>query len=346
MANASTNHARSPFMWRDPVWTAIAACFLLLALFDSDQLIPTLRFSTGALLGTAPFILFAITAVGVLKASGAETLIAKAFVGSELQMIVFAALLGGLSPFCSCEVIPFIAALLVLGIPLSAVMAFWLASPLMDPAMFLITSGTLGWDFAIAKAMAAIGIGTFGGLTTMAFSGSLLLQNPLREAPTKSGCCGGQTPFQGQPLWSFWRVAERRDTFIDTVTSNGVFLFKWLSLAYVLEALMLHYVPASWIAGALGGDGSGHDCTCSACRCASLFERLCRGAFGGCDAHTRHEPRCGDEFHYCRRCHLHSRRRGGLGTGQTQIFLAYLVYAAIGAVCAGVSWQAMSLWLA
>ena len=77
MANASTNHARSPFMWRDPVWTAIAACFLLLALFDSDQLIPTLRFSTGALLGTAPFILFAITAVGVLKAPGAETLIAK-----------------------------------------------------------------------------------------------------------------------------------------------------------------------------------------------------------------------------------------------------------------------------
>ena len=144
MANASTNHARSPFMWRDPVWTTIAACFLLLALFDSDQLIPTLRFSTGALLGTAPFILFAITAVGVLKASGAETLIAKAFVGSKLQMIVFAALLGGLSPFCSCEVIPFIAALLVLGIPLSAVMAFWLASPLMDPAMFLITSGTLG----------------------------------------------------------------------------------------------------------------------------------------------------------------------------------------------------------
>ena len=38
-------------------------------------------------------------------------------------------------------------------------MAFWLASPLMDPAMFLITSGTLGWDFAVAKAMAAIAIG-------------------------------------------------------------------------------------------------------------------------------------------------------------------------------------------
>lgn len=257
MDDASSNHPRSPFLWRDRVWTAIVGCFLLLALFDYDQLIPTLQFSASALLGTAPFILFAITAVGVLKASGAETMIAKAFVGSELRMIVFAALLGGLSPFCSCEVIPFIAALLSLGIPLSAVMAFWLASPLMDPAMFLITSGTLGWDFAVAKAMAAIAIGVFGGLTSMALSGSLLLQNPLRVTPTQSGCCGGQTPFQGQPLWLFWRISERRNTFITTVSSNGVFLFKWLSLAYVLEALMLHYMPADWIAGALGGDSLG-----------------------------------------------------------------------------------------
>ena len=77
MDDASSNHPRSPFLWRDRVWTAIVGCFLLLALFDYDQLIPTLQFSASALLGTAPFILFAITAVGVLKAPGAETLIAK-----------------------------------------------------------------------------------------------------------------------------------------------------------------------------------------------------------------------------------------------------------------------------
>ena len=346
MANALTNHARSPFMWRDPVWTAIAACFLLLALFDSDQLIPTLRFSTGALLGTAPFILFAITAVGVLKASGAETLIAKAFVGSELQMIVFAALLGGLSPFCSCEVIPFIAALLVLGIPLSAVMAFWLASPLMDPAMFLITSGTLGWDFAIAKAMAAIGIGTFGGLTTMAFSGSLLLQNPLREAPTKSGCCGGQTPFQGQPLWSFWRVAERRDTFIDTVTSNGVFLFKWLSLAYVLEALMLHYIPASWIAGALGGNGLGTIALAALVGVPAYLNGYAAVPLVDAMLTQGMSPGAAMSFIIAGGVTCIPAAVAVWALVKPKIFIAYLVYAAIGAVCAGGSWHAMSLWLA
>ena len=88
----------------------------------------TVRFAGSTILGTAPFILFAILTIGGLKASGAETLIAKAFTGNQLGMIVVAALLGGLSPFCSCEVIPFIAAVLMLGTPLSAVMALWLTS--------------------------------------------------------------------------------------------------------------------------------------------------------------------------------------------------------------------------
>ena len=84
----------------------------------------TVRFAGSTILGTAPFILFAILTIGGLKASDAETLIAKAFTGNQLGVIVVVALLGGLSPFCSCEVIPFITALLMLSTPLSAVMAF------------------------------------------------------------------------------------------------------------------------------------------------------------------------------------------------------------------------------
>lgn len=91
-------------------------------------------------------------------------------------MVIMAALLGGLSPFCSCEVIPFIAALLALGAPLGAVMAFWLASPLMDPAMFLITSGTLGWEFAVAKTIAAVSLGIFGGFGMLVLSRSVIFQ--------------------------------------------------------------------------------------------------------------------------------------------------------------------------
>lgn len=241
--------------WRPGAWAVTIAILTALALFDLPQLVPTLVFAGGALAGTAPFIIFAVLAVAYLKASGAETLLARAFEGNPARMIVMAALLGGLSPFCSCEVIPFIAALLAVGAPLGAVMAFWLASPLMDPAMFAITSGTLGWDFALAKTLAAIGIGMFGGFGVMLAANTPLFADPLRERPAVGGCCGVKKPLSGQPQWRFWQEGTRREVFRDTAVDNALFLTKWLTLAYVVEALMLTYVPADWIAGVLGGSG-------------------------------------------------------------------------------------------
>ena len=99
-------------------------------------------------------------------------------------MIAFAAALGGLSPFCSCGVIPLIAALLAMGVPLSAVMAFWLASPVIDPSMFVLTSGVLGFEFAVAKTAAAIGLGLFGDTSPLRFRGRALC--PIRCVPVSA----------------------------------------------------------------------------------------------------------------------------------------------------------------
>jgi uncharacterized membrane protein YraQ (UPF0718 family) len=254
MAETTTSVARR-LPQISKVWLVSAGLLALVALLDWPQFWDTLTFAAGAMAGTAPFILFAVLAVAYMKATGAETLLAKAFEGRETRMIFMAAALGGLSPFCSCEVIQFIAALLALGAPLSAVMAFWLASPLMDPAMFLITAGTLGWDFAIAKTIAAVGLGLLGGFGTRALASSAVFRDPLREKPQVGGCCGVKKPFQGKPLWRFWQEPERVETFRDSGLENALFLLKWLALAYVIEALMIHYVPADMIAGLLGGTG-------------------------------------------------------------------------------------------
>ncbi len=244
--------------WRSlpKAWLVIAAIPLALAAFDPAQLWPTLTFTAEAFGHTAIFIAFAVLAIGYLKASGAEAVVAKAFQGRETRMILLAAVLGGVSPFCSCEVIPFIAALLVAGAPLSAVMAFWLASPLMDPAMFLITSGTLGFEFALAKTLSAIGLGLFGGFMVKAFAATPVFVDPLRLASAGGGCgCG--SPFKGEPVWRFWSEEPRRAVFKETSLENALFLGKWLLLAYLLESLMLTYVPADWIGTFLGGNGIG-----------------------------------------------------------------------------------------
>jgi len=238
----------------DRVVLAILALLIAVAAFDTGNLPAVIRDALASLSGTLPFIAFAVLAVASLKATGAEGLVAQAFRGRELRMIFVAALVGGVAPFCSCEIIPFIAALLALGAPLSAAMALWLASPLMDPAQFAITAGAIGPDFALAKGVAAVAIGVSGGLVVKAFAASPVFADPLKPG-RQGGCCSARRTLGDAPVWRFWREAGRRETFGTTARDNALFLLKWLSLAYVIEALMLAYVPAEAIGGLLGGPG-------------------------------------------------------------------------------------------
>ncbi|MES9963632.1 MAG: permease [Candidatus Sedimenticola sp. 20ELBAFRAG] len=241
-------------------WLLIAVIPLVVLLLDQARLQEVLSIATSALAGTAPFILFAVLSIAYLKATDAESMVAKAFEGRENRMIVLAALFGGLAPFCSCEVIPFVAGLLAVGAPLSAVMAFWLSSPLIDPPALLITAGALGWEFAIGKAVAAVLLGLFGGFGIKLLLRSGAFSSPLK-ANTSSGCssgnCSTSQPFHKKPKWTFWEEQVRRETFRAEAVSNALFLFKWLSLAYLLEALLILYIPASLIGGIVGGEGLG-----------------------------------------------------------------------------------------
>jgi uncharacterized protein len=261
MADATrpTRPARPGFDLRriDRVLIVIAAIPIALLAFDPAQAWPSVAFAAQALGRTAPILLFAVLAIAYVKAASAETLIGRAFSGREVPMILLAALVGGLSPFCSCQVIPFIAALLAVGAPLSAVMAFWLASPLMDPAMFVLTAGVLGLDFAIAKTVFAVAIGMMGGFTVRALAGSAVFADPLKADLAPRTCCGSaRKPFQGRPAWRFWQEPARRTTFARTALENTFFLGKWLTLAYLIESLMLAYVPVEMIAQWLGGSGA------------------------------------------------------------------------------------------
>ena len=240
--------------WRS-VWTLLVAIPLLVAIFDPEQLGSVLSAAAQVLMGTLPYVPIAVVLVAGLKATGAETLVAKAFEGRESRMIVLAAVLGGLAPFCSCEVIPFIAGLLALGAPLSAVMAFWLSSPFIDPPTMIITGSVLGWDFAVGKTLAAVGLALFGGFGTCLLLQSSAFSDPLRSREL-GGCSALVTSgFNGQLVWAFWREPQRLQVFAKEGVHNGIFLIKWLSLAHLLEGLLVTYVPAQLIGGIVGGDG-------------------------------------------------------------------------------------------
>ena len=227
---------------------------LAVAVLDSAQLDAIFGIAAGALGDTAPYIAVAIILIAYLKATGAEAIVAQAFVGRESRMIVLAALFGGLAPFCSCEVIPFIAGLLAVGAPLSAVMAFWLSSPLIDPPSILITAGALGWEFAIGKTVAAVALGLMGGFGIKLLAQQGFFAQPLSGRGVGS-CCSGTSAFEGKPVWRFWSVSVRAKVFLTALGTNGLFLVKWLAFAYLLQALLVSYVPAEAIGGLVGGEG-------------------------------------------------------------------------------------------
>ena len=253
----------------DKVYILVLAVFTTIALLDRPQFFPLAVLTLSNLAHTSMYILFALLLLAGIKATGAEAMVAEIFDGRENRMIILAALVGGLAPFCSCEVIPFIAGLLALGTPLAPIMAFWLSSPLIDPPSLMITAGVLGWKFAVSKAVIAVAIGLMGGFTVKFLTMAGYLTKPLkstREVDTQGGCsldsynpspcCDerGESSYQA-PVWKFWKEPKRIKTFIAEFNSNGLFLLKWMLFAYSLESLMIHYLPAQMIASVVGGEG-------------------------------------------------------------------------------------------
>jgi uncharacterized membrane protein YraQ (UPF0718 family) len=240
----------------DRVVAALGLGLLLLALVDVSQVGPSLVFTGASLLTMAPFLLLAVAFAAFAKASGADQVIARAFSGSPVVAVMGAALMGALSPFCSCGVIPLIAAMLGAGVPLAPVMAFWIASPIMDPEMFVLTAAGIGLGFSVAKTLAAVAMGLVSGFAVLGLQRLGRLRDPLRVSSGCGSCRPGfDTDTPVAVTWRFWREPARRRSFQDEGQRIGWFLGKWLTFAFFLESLMMAYVPTAWIAEAVG-DGN------------------------------------------------------------------------------------------
>lgn len=244
-----------PSLFKDRVLIIVSLALAFMFVLDPAQAFRSLQFVLKAMVHIAPFFLLAVFFTGFAKASGADQRIARVFSGRTAATIVAASLAGALSPFCSCGVIPLVAAMLVSGVPLAPVMAFCISSPVMDPEMFLLTTAGISLNFAAAKTLAAIGMGIMAGSSVHMLQRMGFLSDPLKQS---LGCSCGQPSFDPHAnvnvAWRFWDQPVRRGQFIEETKKNGLFLGKWMAFAFFLESLMIAYVPQSWIAGFAGQD--------------------------------------------------------------------------------------------
>lgn len=117
-----------------------------------------------------PAFLISIGLGVAVRAFKFDRLINRAFNQRIGLAILLAVAVGAFSPFCSCTVVPVISAMLLAGVPLAPVMAFWIASPTMDPEIFALSVATLGWPLAVARLIATLALSLAAGYLTLALT--------------------------------------------------------------------------------------------------------------------------------------------------------------------------------
>ncbi len=262
-----------------------------------------------------PYLLITIPVAVAVQLSGASNYIRRALTARPMLAILLATAVGAFSPFCSCTVIPLVAALLIGGVPLAPVMSFWIASPSMDPEIFFLSVATIGWDLAVwrlaatlvmslgagyitqlavnrhwfgaqilRKRASASGVSTFSireplaagwrklvdwgrqpgpaqGVmaTTSGLPALISLDLPLiNNAAEEPGCSGNTTctiPAKAEaPACGSGCVTPvpfKTKLFRETWAATTL-VVKFVLLAFVLEALIIRFVPAEWISNLLG----------------------------------------------------------------------------------------------
>jgi hypothetical protein len=241
------------------------------------------RFVAGEVWSVLPAFVFSIALGAAIHALQLDGLIRRAVEARIGLAVVLATAVGAFSPLCACTVVPVISGLLHSGVPLAPVMSFWIASPTMDPEKFALTVSILGWPLAVARLVATLLLSLGAGYLTVALVRMGLLTNVLRWSATSratrnrlpvisgasdatgatssccaaavaSSCCAAAAAMPSAPNASFGQRLRQVD-WSSAMREMGIQswrLGRWLLLAFLLESLIVRYVPQASIASVLG----------------------------------------------------------------------------------------------
>jgi uncharacterized membrane protein YraQ (UPF0718 family) len=243
----------------DRVWLASVLVVIAVAAVSPLQGLATTEFLLESWIVVAPFVVLSSLLSAGVAATGLDRRLSAVLKRNVVTATLLAAVFGALSPFCSVSVIPIAAALLAAGVPLAPVMAFWVGSPLIDPEMFVLTAGVIDLPFALARTVTAVMSGLFAGFATLAFQRLSFVAKPLRDnipferLGSVYGSC--RSDDDAAVDWAFWRDPGRRAALWRQAWAIGLFMTKWLTLAFIVESLLIAWIPAEQVATLLGGDG-------------------------------------------------------------------------------------------
>jgi hypothetical protein len=155
---------------------------------------------------------------------------------------VLAALLGVVTPFCSCSAVPLFIGFVAAGVPLGVTFSFLIAAPMVNEIALGLLYGLVGWKVAALYAATGLSIAVAAGWTI----GRLKLEGHIEDWVTQMDAVAGEA-VTAKITWPA-RIRYGWNAVVEIIGR----VWKYILIGIGMGALIHGFVPEAFMARIMG----------------------------------------------------------------------------------------------
>lgn len=155
---------------------------------------------------------------------------------------IVGALLGTVTPFCSCSSIPIFMGFTSAGLPLGVTFSFLISSPMVDLGSLVLLMSIFGWKIAVAYVIVGLVISVIGGTLIEKLHMEDQVADFIKQAKNVN--------IDVETLSSKERRDYAKEQVIQTIKKVAIYIFVGVGIGAIIHNL----IPTHWVESILGGD--------------------------------------------------------------------------------------------
>lgn len=155
---------------------------------------------------------------------------------------IIGALLGTVTPFCSCSSIPLFMGFTTAGLPLGVTFSFLISSPMVDLGSLVLLTSIFGWKIAVSYVIVGLVIAVLGGTIIE----KLHLENQVADFIRNAKKINTVLPSDELSQ------KERFKSALDSVLQTLKKVFPYILIGVAIGAVVHNWIPQKWIENVLG----------------------------------------------------------------------------------------------
>lgn len=153
---------------------------------------------------------------------------------------IISALLGTVTPFCSCSSIPLFMGFTSAGLPLGVTFSFLISSPMVDLGSLVLLMSIFGWKVAIVYVVIGLVLAVIGGTIIEKMHMDKYVEDYIKQAANIEIALTTLTVRQ--------RVSYAKEQVVNTFKK----VFPYILIGVGIGAIIHNWIPESWITAILG----------------------------------------------------------------------------------------------